>query len=574
MLARFSTPVVVLATSFALTTGATVVVAASSVARSRARFDAATQSTEESIRSRLATYVAMLHGASGLFAASDTVTRREFRAYVDQLELPRRYPGVQGIGYSERVLPSARAALVKTMHHAGETNFRIWPSFERSEYHAILYLEPLDARNEAALGYNMFTEPTRREAMGRARDSGLPAMSGRVTLVQETMGRRQSGFLIYLPIYVGDSTPSTIAGRRQLLRGFVYSPFRADDLFRSIFAPDRGPPVAFRVYDGTETDADHLLHTSEATALRSALADPSDTAQAPTAATAHMQIAGRTWTVLFAPMAGGAGVWLLPASVAIVGLLMSLSLYAAARAEAGARETAQRSDAIRSRFFAAMSHELRTPLNAIIGYNALLLAEIYGPLADAQRTGITRSQRAAKHLTELVNNVLDLSKIEAGKMTLDLETVDVPALVEELSATIEPMAETRGCKLHVECAPNTPTVRTDPRRARQILLNLLSNATKFGSGRPVRVRCAPHDRGVMVEVEDHGPGIAPDHIESIFEEFAQLPDVSRGGTGLGLAISRRLARLLGGKLEAQSTVGQGSVFRFVLPAEAPTDVAQ
>jgi signal transduction histidine kinase len=567
---RLSTPTVVLAISLTLTAGATAVVAVTSASRAHARFASAVDATEESIRSRLATYVAMLHGASGLFAASDTVTRREFRAYVTQLELPQRYPGIQGIGYAEWVSPRGRKALVAAMRSDGSPDFRIWPPFARAQYTAILYLEPLDQRNQAALGYDMFTEPIRRDAMQRARDTGLPALSGRVTLVQEIVGNRQSGFLIYLPVYAGDGTPSTVDERRRLLRGFVYSPFRADDLFRSIFAAANEPPVALSVYDGAEPRPDALLHASDSSAVvRASQGNPAGAV--PThAASARLTVAGHTWTLFFDPVSGGTPGWFLPAAVALVGFVMSCTLFAAARAEARARRGAQRSDAVRSRFFAAMSHELRTPLNAIIGYNALLLGEIYGPLTDAQRTGLNRSQRAAHHLTELVNDVLDLSKIEAGKLQLDLEIVDLSALVEELSATIEPMAEARGCPLHRECAPGTPSVRTDPRRVRQIILNLLSNATKFGNGRPVSVRCGPRNDGVMVEVSDQGQGIAPEQMERIFEEFAQLPDTAHGGTGLGLAISRRLAQLLGGTLEAESAVGQGSVFRLVLPCTPPS----
>jgi signal transduction histidine kinase len=211
-----------------------------------------------------------------------------------------------------------------------------------------------------------------------------------------------------------------------------------------------------------------------------------------------------------------------------------------------------------------MSHELRTPLNAIIGYNSLLLDEIYGPLPDAHRRGIERSQQAAKHLLELVNDVLDMSKLEAGKIEIEATSVHIPTLITELFSTLRAVAESRGCELTLDCHIAEP-IRTDPRRVRQILLNLLSNAIKFGAGKPVRVRCAESAAEAWVEVEDKGPGIAPDDIHRIFEEFVQLPHVAAGGTGLGLPISRRLAELLGGRVEVESTLGCGSTFRIVLP---------
>jgi PAS domain S-box-containing protein len=234
----------------------------------------------------------------------------------------------------------------------------------------------------------------------------------------------------------------------------------------------------------------------------------------------------------------------------------------------------------RSRFYAAMSHELRTPINAILGYNDLLLAGIFGPLNEKQEQGLERSQRAARHLLNLVNDVLDLSKLEAGKMDLQTETVKMAELIGDLFATVGPLAEERGSELWLARAECPEPVVTDPRRVQQILLNLLSNALKFGEGKPVEVRCTrTDDGGVQVEVADQGTGIPPDDLPRIFEEFIQLPSASQEGTGLGLPISKRLAELLGGRMEVDSVPGEGSTFRLVLPraapgALAPPDVAE
>ncbi|HEX8391455.1 MAG TPA: PAS domain S-box protein [Longimicrobium sp.] len=226
--------------------------------------------------------------------------------------------------------------------------------------------------------------------------------------------------------------------------------------------------------------------------------------------------------------------------------------------------------ASRSRFYAAMSHELRTPINAILGYNDLLLSGVYGDMTEVQSAGVERSQRAARHLLDLVNDVLDISKLEAGKMEITPEPASIPELVTDLFATVRPLAADSGSALHLETEDADNPILTDPRRVRQILLNLLSNAIKFGRGRPVSVRVrGAGDGGVVVEVMDQGEGIPADHLERVFEEFVQLPDANLGGTGLGLPISRRLAALLGGRLEAESSEGTGSVFRLVLPPAFP-----
>jgi signal transduction histidine kinase len=239
------------------------------------------------------------------------------------------------------------------------------------------------------------------------------------------------------------------------------------------------------------------------------------------------------------------------------------------RAEARVREAEDAREAAlaaRSRFYAAMSHELRTPINAILGYNDLLLASVYGPLNEKQTAGLEGAQRAARHLLELVNDVLDLSKLEAGKMELQMEEVRIADVVEDLFATILPLATERGCELSFT-DDGCPAIITDPRRVRQVLLNLLSNAIKYGAGKPVEVRCVAEDEGgAVIAVRDLGHGIAPADLRRVFEDFVQLGEAPGGGTGLGLPISKSLAELLHGRLDAESAVGEGSTFRLILPA--------
>jgi PAS domain S-box-containing protein len=230
----------------------------------------------------------------------------------------------------------------------------------------------------------------------------------------------------------------------------------------------------------------------------------------------------------------------------------------------------ERAMTARSRFYASMSHELRTPINAVLGYSTLLLENIYGSLNEKQREGIERTHKAAKHLLELVNDVLDLSKIEAGKIDLRLQPVTFPSIIEDLFVTVRPLADQYGSTLRIEHTGDAIRIVSDPRRVRQILLNLLSNAIKFGRGKPIRVVLQRReDNGVIVEVIDEGEGISPDDQERIFQEFVQLGKTQlTEGTGLGLPISRRLAELLRGSLTLDSEPTRGSTFRLSLPQTA------
>jgi PAS domain S-box-containing protein len=237
------------------------------------------------------------------------------------------------------------------------------------------------------------------------------------------------------------------------------------------------------------------------------------------------------------------------------------------------QEELERAMTARNRFYASMSHELRTPINAIIGYNTLLLDHIYGPLNEKQTHGLQRTHRAANHLLELVNDVLDLSKIEAGKIELTLQPVPFPAIIEDLFVTVRPLTDEHETPLELRVHGKAKSIISDPRRVRQILLNLLSNAIKFGRGKPILVEaCLESEDHIEVAVTDQGEGIERDDLPRIFDEFVQLSNSQQfGGTGLGLPISKRLAALLGGDLRVDSERGKGSTFRLMLPERIGMD---
>ena len=229
----------------------------------------------------------------------------------------------------------------------------------------------------------------------------------------------------------------------------------------------------------------------------------------------------------------------------------------------------------KERFFASINHELRNPLNAVINYQEILLEEAAGQLSDQSRHFLQKAHRAAATLGTLVNDLLDLSKIAAGKMTLNVRECALAEILDGVVNTIQPLADELGVTVRLPPADTLPTLRTDPDRAQQILVNIGSNAVKFTRGEVRVVVNSPSDapentgssRGIEIQVIDSGPGIAPDDLKRVFEEYEQVKG-TRGGTGLGLPISRRLARLLGGDLRAESEMGVGSTFVLQLPAHA------
>ena len=565
-------------------------------ARDRIRFDSEAEQVRFTVSNRIDTYVALLRSASGLFAASEEVTRTDFFRFVDRLDLRARYPGIQGIGFTLRIPAPDLDTAIARIRGTGDPDFRVWPSYPRDEYHAIVYLEPLDRRNEAAIGYDMYTEPTRREAMDAAARKGAAATSGKVTLVQEIDPRtRQAGFLIYVPVYRSGFIPVTEEARVRQLEGFVYSPFRAGNFLATVLQASGVQGLALRVYDGPPS-LDRLLDESGDVPAPGA---PPRFERALT-----LDVAGRVWTLVVASGPGfGANTqsralpWILA-----IGTLASGLLFFATRAEVRARSEAERvalelgrsEQALRERegdlqrlveaerqahaeaaaanrakdeFLATLSHELRTPLNAILGWATMLKAgQVKGEQATRAVEVIARNAQAQ---AEMIEDLLDVSRIITGKLRIQARAMLLAPAIQAALDAVRPAAEAKTVSLEFHADTEGP-VLGDPDRLQQIAWNLVANAIKFTpEGGRVAVRLGVEGSSVVLAVSDNGIGIDPAFLPHVFDRFTQHDSSttrSHGGMGLGLAIVRHLAELHGGSAAAESAgEGQGATFSVRLP---------
>jgi signal transduction histidine kinase len=238
------------------------------------------------------------------------------------------------------------------------------------------------------------------------------------------------------------------------------------------------------------------------------------------------------------------------------------------------REIAQKSRELeiasqhKSQFLANMSHELRTPLNAILGYTELIADGIYGEVPDKLSEVLERVQGSGRHLLGLINDVLDLSKIEAGQLVLAANDYSFHDIVQTVISGVESLAAEKHLKLNTRLASDLPVGRGDERRITQVLMNLVGNAIKFTDAGEVTVSVGAPNGTFIASVTDTGPGIPAEEQQRIFEEFQQVDSSStrkKGGTGLGLAIAKRIVELHGGRIWVESVVGRGATFSFSLP---------
>jgi PAS domain S-box-containing protein len=237
---------------------------------------------------------------------------------------------------------------------------------------------------------------------------------------------------------------------------------------------------------------------------------------------------------------------------------------------ASAKERAETADRLKSAFLATMSHELRTPLNSIIGFTGIVLQEMVGPLNEEQSKQLNMVRSSADHLLSLINDVLDISKIEAGELTVVEEPIDLKTSIRKVSQTVRPLAEKKDLELMISTSPEIGTIHSDARRVEQVILNLLSNAIKFTEQGRILFSCRTAPAGVEFHVTDTGIGISDEDSKKIFKPFQQIDTgLTRKyeGTGLGLAICKKLVERLGGKIWFESEKGRGSTFSFSLPVK-------
>lgn len=634
---RLLMPLVVLAIGLASTAIVALQYDRIAQERDQQRFQALVAQRVVAIEERMNLYTGLLRSGAAFFAAArGQVTREDFRAFFERMRVDRHYPGVQGLGFVAVVPDGGEAALAARLADEGRPGFTIWPPLDEVEpadgvdpvpRTAIVYLEPEDERNLTAIGFDMASERTRREAMMRARDTSLSAASGVVRLVQEIDTDVQPGILIYAPVYEG-SVPATIEERRRRLIGFVYSPFRARDLFEALMRNQPHAELDFAVFGGASLEEDTLL-------FRTGRVE--DGGRLSLRAEERITVAQRPWTVLLetTPAFEAASPRVFTPFIAIVGLAVTTLLTAASLGQARAIADAERSrDEVETlaqtlehrverrtvqlerararlsalnmnleraveartaelsaaneeiqRFAYIVSHDLRAPLVNVMGFTSEL-DSVRGDIEsflervsreapqlvetgarDAIETDLPEAlgfiRASTQKMDRLINAILKLSR--EGRRVLAPEPVDLAGLVSAMSESLAHQLDEKNAAIASE---DLPTIVSDRLALEQVFGNLIENAVKYLSpDRPGRIRVTAEDVGplVRVSIADNGRGIDPKDFERIFDLFRRAGRQDTPGEGIGLAHVRALVRRLGGSIEVASTPGEGSTFTVTLP---------
>jgi signal transduction histidine kinase len=548
--------------------------------------EAATRAADarQFIDRRLSQYEEILFGLSGLRGASEAVTHVEFHRYVARLDVPRRYPGFQVLGYAPVVRDAERAAHETAMRAGIAASrlpyppFAIRPEGRRAVYAPISYLEP-QRGNLPALGFDFLTEPVRRAAVERARDTGEPAATAPVTLVQET--GTQTGFLIMVPSYRADRPITTVDERRAAFLGVEYAAFRIGDLLSRVLGPQE-PENALAVFDRGTAGA------ATPAPPRPLLSGPGPADRAGDVVVQTLNVAGRLWEIHYRPaetLSSGVET-AAPYVIAIAGALLSVltgwllwalstgraravTLAGQMTARLQASETQlKRSNAELERFAYVASHDLQQPLRTVRSFVTLLQRKYGDRLDDQARQYIGFAVDGASRMSQLIDDLLAYSR--TASLEGDAEPVDLGVACDEAVANLHTLIAETGAEVRRD---ELPRVLATHLHATQVLQNLIGNALTYRGEEPPVITVSAGREGDLwrITVRDNGIGIDPRHHDRIFVVFQRLHTATEyPGTGMGLSICKKIVESHGGQIGVESEPGRGSAFSFTLPAAPAT----
>jgi signal transduction histidine kinase len=574
----------------ALSAYAAFYVSSTAEERRRDQFFADAQETRNRLQTRLGTYVEVVRHGTALLAASNETHLGEFRAFVKRLDLPRRYPGIAGIGFAQRVTRRDLPRFVTAIELDGVPPFRLRPEGDRPEYQTVVFLEP-GLQHPDVIGLDLAADPLQHEAMARARDTGEPALAARSGAPFD--GITRAAVMLYVPVYRNGMAADTVEQRRRALYGFVFSPMRTGRLLGLTAAQ----PVTFEVYDGEQAIADRLIHVSA----------PATPAPQYVSAGA-LSVADQRWLMVVKSIDAVPALMPRPVRNTLAGgLVLSLMLFTIVRIQVGAWEKARRhaaeiraseqalrssesrlrealsseqearaqaqaADRAKDDFLAAVSHELRTPISAMLGWLSMLNNGALQPDRQAHALGVI--ERNARLQARLIEDLLDVSRILLGRMSVDRQPVAVAPAVLFVLDSLRPAALAGGVELHAPVLAGPGMIDGDAARVQQVVWNLLSNAIKFTpAGGHVFVELTDDGECVELRVRDTGIGVGAEFLPHLFERFSQAsPSTtsSRSGLGLGMAITKHLVEIHGGTVQAHSDgPDTGTTFIVRLPSIAP-----
>lgn len=517
---------------------------------------------------RLREYEQLLLDNVGIINVRSDITRDEWRQLLSSSKINERFPSILGMGYVEVLPKEAVSAHEASVRDSGMPSYRVFPDTPRDIYTSIVYLEPSNDLNDAAIGYDMYSEKTRRDAMDRARDLDAVQMSSPIHLIQDKNNPSKRGVLMFYPIY-NAGIHQTVQERRASLKGYVYIVFRPEDIIRTI--------------DPSTVDIDtisYILRDTESTTPLATQAKPPIVNGLMYQEQLAFNRFGRTWqidTVAYQPALQrltGPGILMILGTIlsALIGIgVHKLLKRSFERLITTHEETLAQT---KNDLLAIASHQLRTPASGVKQYLGILTEGYAGELTEQQQVIARKAYNANERQIEIINQILHVAKADADQLAIDPLSFDIVEMTKMIIEELRPQAQQKDIAIRLT-SPGRCTVVADERYISMAIENLISNAIKYSdSEKDIAVTITQTSRYTKVSVKDKGVGVKRSDIDKLFVKFSRI-DNSRsrqeGGTGLGLFLAKHIAKAHRGDVTVTSRPGRGSTFTISLPKKITID---
>ncbi|MGF1584601.1 MAG: CHASE domain-containing protein [Bacteroidales bacterium] len=548
-------------------------------------FEFASSHLQTKMDARLRAHAHLLRSGSALFAVSDTVTREIWQEFYENKRVWKYFPGMQGFGYAHIIPNDQLENHIQTLRENGFPDYNVFPADDREIYTSIIYLEPFTDRNLLAFGYDMFSEPVRRQAMEEARDSNHAVLSGKVILMQEANEDHvQAGALMYIPVYRKGMPVNTVDERRTAISGWVYSPYRINDLTEGILGnwdlPGKNR-IRLRIFDTNDQSEESVIYDSQGNEEWPETYNPN------LSVTKLVNLNGKEWTMVFTKRSSEMS--LLHGDLMIVlisGLSISLLLFLLSSALINTNRHARQIDMLntelekhnadKDRFISILGHDLRNPFNSILGFLEILVKDMKTLEKDKIEVYVHYINAVTKNTYHLLEDLLQWTKAQSGQLPFEPKMYNLKEICQHVYKY--QIHSAREKNITVSCLiDNKVEIFADRDMLKSILRNLLSNAIKFtGNDGKIKVNAEKSDRRVVVCVSDNGIGIEPENRIQLFgmsDIISTRGTANEAGTGLGLMLCKEFVSVHGGKIWVDSEPGKGSAFYFSLPLRGGSKVS-
>jgi signal transduction histidine kinase len=529
----------------------------------------ATNEANQTLVNTVDIYSEVLRGSVGLFNASNDVTASELSAYINSLSFPERYPGLQAIAYSEIVDKNSIVQYLETeVNDYTNQPLNLRPDTARDNYVITRLIEPYNSRSAVAIGFDPYTEPTRRKTMNQARDTGEPSITDRLNLIQDN--KQQPGFLIFVPVYKRGAPIDTVEQKRSAVIGYVGAGVRSKELIDGLFSKTMTKDLALRVFDGNNTDRKNLIYQSD---TYNNLAQQKNISSS----TQEFKIGNNEWTIVtyvnnkFASETQRRQ----PREILIGGFIFSilfaalLYIYMTNRARAITSEKNLEVQEVKDNLISLASHQLRTPATGVKQFIGMVMEGYVGDINKDQRSMLEKAYLSNERQLEIINQILHVTRADSGRIDLNKERTNVTEVIKTVLEEYKQTIKNRKQKIVLDVPSYPVYINADIQYLSMAFDNLLTNASKYSHTRTkINVLIKRTKDSVIISVSDKGVGIKNNDMHLLFQKFSRIHNelsVEAGGNGIGLYLCKEIVVLHGGYIEVDSEHGKGSSFSIILP---------